>query len=470
MDGIAQPRGKREHVLPRRYHEETSNPNPTSSAKAPAKASASSNADHDADTYARAISGSQHVGDKERDRPRRNPAPTERGGLDAEARAAARQQHEDKVRGKKRKAVAEERGNALQPGPLPPASKRSKGKQVVVNLLSTCNHPICFRECDHILFSDRRLEDLIHEEDRIEWMHQALEARDGEDYRKLRLPFDDLQEIWDDVSDAAATKGTNNNHSGIKVDEKSHLMQQNQAPTTVQRAKKKAAPKRQPPTLAKLSGTDHTTIGLDNANLYPEHPRASNGKPTPIEGSPLMTNDEVREFRARYSHLGPEDFKQLMSTRTTPRHHPFPPSSRPAGPGLLFDAHVAPNNSAAPGANSGPVGKPAVRPNPTATSNSVRNPTRAQPNQDITRRVPHKNAQERHGQPDLRGSLPTPHHSRQPPPKRAETRQVVADDDADGDDAADVEAVLADPSQPARRETKKALAQLWRFGDASPFA
>jgi hypothetical protein len=47
-------------------------------------------------------------------------------------------------------------------------------------------------------------------------------------------------------------------------------------------------------TAAKLGSTDHTTIGLEDVHPFSQHLRGPNGKPAPIEGAPLMTDNEIR--------------------------------------------------------------------------------------------------------------------------------------------------------------------------------
>ncbi|KAF8598291.1 hypothetical protein BDV93DRAFT_561448 [Ceratobasidium sp. AG-I] len=394
---------------------------------------------------------SQHANQKGKQRAKRKTAPTSRGELDAEERAALCKGYKDKQRAKQRKAEAEARGNASQPGPLEPPSKRLKGTRTVDNILNW------------------RLEDLVDDDDKLMWLRQALRKRSDVTNADLKLPLPALMEIWTDVPDAAVVARINNNYQGINVSNEPKPMLSTPTRVKIEGASRNSDPKRQVPSGAKLGATDHTTIGLGGAVPYSQQMRGPNGKQKPIEGAPLATDDERREIQARWGHLSASDFAQMLSSNPTPRHHPFPPSSRPPGPNTLTlvkqpearrpqsrPSNTQSSNPAAISATRPPVpGKPAAR---------------AQPGSDVSRQSLRGNTQARPTPPSgRRSSKLAPRAAPQPGPRGASVclEQADAGEVEVEVDVANAQTTRDGQKQTAAKETKKSQAQLSKFGVAS---
>ncbi|KAF8593670.1 hypothetical protein BDV93DRAFT_516383 [Ceratobasidium sp. AG-I] len=406
-------------------------------------------------------------------RPKRKTIPTVRGELDAKERATDRQQHEDRMHAKKRKMAAEARGNASQPGPLPQAPKRPKGKRNSENILEYWSGVGSYygaMDCG----GDATC--------------QALSQRGPITDEKLKLPTVELMEMWTDVPDANVVKRINDNYRNIEVTGNSQCVVpdpvrvktegrvvSNPVHVKIEGANQALTPDRRAVSGAKLQGTDHKTIGIGNARPFSEHPRASNGKPGLIEGAPIMTDDEIREFRMKYGHLDLSDFKQLKSTDPTPRHHPFPPSSRPPGPPNPSDKPAAAKASSAPRTNPGPPNNKFSLPSGAIYERSTRNntakraPELDRPGASLTARQAQRSALKR------AGAQPKPAYTNVAPrpwpvnPRLAQVDTYEENEEDNNEDVVIVEeedGTLAGSKKQSNKETKKSQAQLCKFGPA----
>ncbi|KAF8593634.1 hypothetical protein BDV93DRAFT_566312 [Ceratobasidium sp. AG-I] len=455
-DSIAQSRAKRERLPPHRYRDQPANSD-TTRTKPPKSASAPLNANAGPDDKANlgardthATPGSQQANVNLGGCPKRKTVPTERGELDAKERATDRQQHEDKMNAKKRKMAAEARGNALQPGPLTPAPKRPKGKRDSKNIL------------------DWQLEQLTDEDDIRMWLCQALLKRGPVTDEELKLPTIDLMEMWTDVPDANV----------IEVASKSQRVPPDPVHVKIEGVSQALKPDRRTVPGPKLKSTDHTTIGMGNAQPFSERARTSNGKPGLIEGAPIMTDDEIREFRMKYGHLDLSDFKQLQSANPSPRHHPFPPSSHPPGPNNPSDKSAAANASSTctkPAPAGSKVSRPsgATHQTPTTKTAAKRIP---QPDRLV---VPSAARPAQQRTPKRAIAQPQPTYTNDQPRSRPANPRVAPVNATKDDDDDPEEAVIVDEEgetsmhgkqtgsrKGSRKETKKSEAQLYKFGPA----